>query len=311
MFLRIYTVVVLLMLCIAVTGQDKSIKSEEYLNKRPEGSKAEPETRGSTGRSNKGNRPQSRSHVYSVDKNFPDGPPPRDQEYVRIGVTIWRFGPSQCAIPNCPLPGAGTKGLVDTAEGTRVDDSEALSTGERVRLALESLSHEGFIYVIDREQFADGTLGEPYLIFPTRNINNGNNYARPGLQIQLPRSGGCFCVKSRNPQKVLTADNLIVIVSPTALLASQEIGLKEIPLPAKLLSYMSRTEKDRTHRGSLQGGAGLAQTRTEHQAGTKGLVDTEPVLTQTDLPPQNFYQSLVPRGTAAVFSLYLRYNTTR
>lgn len=309
---RISAVLFLLMLCSVGIGQDgsRSIKSEEYLNKRPEGSRSDTKAQSSSTRDDRGNRPGtgSRSHVYSVDKNFPDGPPPRNQEYVRIGVTIWRFSPGQCAIPNCPLPSGGDKGLVDTAAGTRVDDSSALRTGERVRLAVESLSHDGFIYIIDREQFADGTFGEPYLIFPTRSIHNGNNYARPGLQIQLPRAGGCFCVKSRNPQQVLVADNLIVIVSPQPLLSAGEIGVKEIPLPAKIASYVSRAARERSHRGALKDGVGLSQTAAESNAGTKGLFDTEPALTQNDLPPQNFYQSLVPRGAAAVFSLFLRYD---
>jgi hypothetical protein len=306
MFRRTYSVVVLLTLSIAILGQDgtKSIKSEEYLVKRPESSNAETRSQSSPARNQQ--RPGARSHVYTVDRNFPVGPPPRDQEYVRIGVTIWRFSPNQCAIPNCPLP--GEKGLIDTSAGTRIDDTTALSTGERVRLGLESLSHDGFVYVIDREQYAEGKYGDPYLIFPTKNIQNGSNYARPGLQIQLPRAEGCFCVKSRNPQRVLVADNLIVIISPQPLLSPEEIGTKEIPLPAKLRTYVSRSDNERVHRGTLKDGVGLARSAPEQAAGTKGLFDTEPALTQSDLPPQNVYQTLVPRGSAAVFSLYLRYN---
>ena len=315
MFRKRYLLLVLLTLCGASMGQDgsKTIKSEEYLTKRPESvnpdTRAQGElTRGGVNRQQSG-RPQSggRARVYSVDKNFPVGPPPREQEYVRIGVTIWRFSPAQCPIPDCPLPAAGQKGLVDTAEGVRADDSSAFSTGERVRLALESLSHDGFIYIINREQFADKTFGDPYLIFPTRNIYKGNNYARPGSQIQLPRAQGCFCVKARNSQKALVADNLVVIISPQPLLAADEIGAKEIPLPAKLVKFLIRADKERAHRGALQDGVGLTQTPAESQAGSKGLFDTEPTLTQDDLPPQNFYQSLVPRGTPAVFSVNLRY----
>jgi hypothetical protein len=245
-------------------------------------------------------------YVYSVDQDFPKGPPPVGQEYVRIGVTIWRFSPGQCPIPNCPLPAGTGKGLVDTA--TRIEDNSILNTGERVRLGLELLSRGGFVYIVDREQFADGTLGDAFLLFPTRNINDGKNWAQPGLQIQLPRAEGCFCVKSRNQRKVLVADNLIVIVSPTQLLGLSEIGEKEIPLPVKLASYVSRAEQAKNYRGSLRGGGGLAQTPQELRAGTKGLFDTEPVLTQSDLPPQNFYQSAIPRGTPAVFSFSLRYS---
>jgi hypothetical protein len=310
MFRKLHLVLLLSTFYIVVVGQDgtKSIKSEEYLNKRPENSKVETRSQSSSTQNDRTNRLRTaaRSHVYAVDKNFPVGPPANDKEYVRLGVTIWRFSPTQCAIPDCPMPVEGTRGLIDTA-GTRVDDNVAFSTGERVRIGLESLSHEGFIYVIDREQFADGTFGDPYLIFPTKRIHNGNNYARPGLQIQLPRAEGCFCVKSRNPQRVLVSDNLIVIVSPQPLLAPEDIPVKEIALPIKLATYISRVEKERAYRGTLQGGAGLSQTVAEVSAGTRGLFDTEPVLTQNDLPPQNFYQSLVSRGSVAVFSVSLHY----
>jgi hypothetical protein len=251
--------------------------------------------------------PSSLQYLYTVEKNFPKGPPPAGQEHVRIGVTIWLLSPSQCPVRNCPLPAGKSKGLIDTAE--RIEDNAILTTGERVRLGLESLSGGGFVYVIDREQFADGTLGEAFLLFPSRNINAGKNWAQPGLQIQLPRAEGCFCVMSRNPQKVLVADNLIVIVSSTQLLGLSEIGENEIPLPVKLAKYVSRAGQAINYRGSLQGGRGLTQTPQELRAGAKGLIDTGPILTQNDLPPQNFYQNAVPRGTPAVFSFSLRYST--
>jgi hypothetical protein len=196
--------------------------------------------------------------------------------------------------------------LVDTA--TRIEDNSTLSTGERVRLGLESLSHGAFVYIIDREQFADGTLGDAYLLFPTKNINGGKNWAQPGMQIQLPRAEGCFCVKSRNPQKFLVADNLIVIMSPAPLLDSNEIGQTEIPLPSKLTGFLRLANQAKTYRGSLQDGNGLTLTPEEQLAGAKGLLDTAPVLTQSDLPPQNFYQSAVAPGTSAVFSFALRYD---
>lgn len=307
----------------------KSIKSEEYLGKRPAetpaggaaGSTANVSnaTRPVTGKRNNSGRQnqptqgsqKAPSFAYIVDKNFPEGSPPRNFEYVRMGVTIWRFSPSQCPIPDCPLPKGSadsSKGLVDTA--TRVDDNVPLNNGERVRLGLESLSQSGYVYVMDREQFADGSLGDPVLIFPTRKIDGGKNWAQPGQQIHLPRAGGCFCVKSRNSQKVLVADVLTVVLSQTQLLSAVEIPDDAIPVPSSLISFLARADKERTFRGLLSGGSGLAQTAQEQSAGAKGLFDTAPVLTQNDLPPQTLYQSLVPIGKAAVFNFSLQYGAT-
>lgn len=322
---QLTTAFVLILICSPiVVCQEKSIKSEEYLTKRPEnvqpmgGTLSGPSSKPQPGPkkvSPKKPGPtrvqQARSNelVYVVDNKFPVGPAPSGNEFVRLGVTTWKLSATECQIPDCPMPvTSGTRGLMDTA-ASRIDDNSILSTGYRVRLGLESLSHSGFIYIIDREQFADG-VGEAYLLFPTRSINNGNNWAVPGLQIQLPRANGCFCVKSRNAQRQLVADNLIVILSPVPLLDPSEIGVKEIALPSKLLSYVKRADQEQTYRGSLRGGEGLAPTQQEHQAGTKGLFDTAPVLTQADLPPQNIYQAVVPQKTPAVFSFALRYDST-
>lgn len=253
-------------------------------------------------------RPDASSlpEYYVVEKNFSKDPPPIGREYAVIGVTIWRMAPAQCPIQNCPQPASNRKGLVDTA--TRIEDDSSLSTGERVRLALESLSHKGFVYIVNREMFADGSKGDPYLIFPTMSINNGKNWIQPGQQVTLPRAEGCFCVKSRDSKRTLVADELIVIVSPTALIDATEIGDKETLLPSSLTSFASRADNEKFYRGRLQGGDGLGQTAREQAAGSKGLVDTEPVLTQDDLPPQTVYQSLIPTGGVAVFTFSLRYN---
>jgi|GEM_PF-1567830 len=306
----------------------KSIKSEEYMGKRPAetpaggaaGSSANVSkstrpvagNKNNTGRQKPGKAtPMSQtapSFVYIVDKDFPEEPPPRNYEYVRMGVTIWRLSPSQCPIQDCPLPKASvdsSKGLVDTA--TRVDDNVPLNNGERVRLGLESLAQSGYVYIIDREQFADGSMGEGFLIFPTRKIDSGKNWAQPGQQIHLPRAGGCFCVKSRNSQKILVADVLTVVLSQTPLLREEEIGGDAIPIPISLISFLGRADKEKTFRGILRGGSGLAQTAQEQSAGAKGLFDTAPILTQGDLPPQSFYQSLVPIGKVAVFNFSLQY----
>lgn len=319
---------VVLCLCSLAAAQDgsKSIKSEEYLAKRPaeiQGGRtsASANVAGKRQRGNKNNSGRREpgkttkpsepapSFVYIVDKDFPEGPPPRNYEYVRLGMTIWRLSPTQCPIPDCPLPKASdsSKGLVDTA--TRINDNVPLNNGERVRLGLESLAQSGYVYIVDREQFDDGSMGEAFLIFPTRKIDDGENRMHPGQQIHLPRAGGCFCVKSRNSQKLLVADVLTVILSRTPLLRAEEIGTDAIPVPISLISFVERADKERTFRGLLSGGSGLAQTTQEQSAGAKGLFDTASVLTQNDLPPQTLYQSLVPIGKVAIFNFSLRYGT--
>src|SRR5258708_32887195 len=115
------------------------------------------------------------------------------------------------------------------------------------------------------------------MIFPTRKIAVGKNWAEAGQQIHLPRAGGCFCVKSRNTQKVLVADVLTVILSPNPLLAAEEIGADAIPVPVILISFLGRADKEKMFRASLPGASGLAQPAPEQTARATGLFDTEPV----------------------------------
>ena len=67
----------------------------------------------------------------------------------------------------------------------RVETGTTFSVGERVRLSIES-PRAGYLYVIDREQYADGSTSDPYLIFPTLRIRGGNNSVRAGKVIELP-----------------------------------------------------------------------------------------------------------------------------
>ena len=43
---------------------------------------------------------------------------------------------------------------------------------------------DGYLYVINREQYADGTFGRARLIFPTLLTYNGNNRVKPGQPIR-------------------------------------------------------------------------------------------------------------------------------
>jgi hypothetical protein len=76
----------------------------------------------------------------------------------------------------------------------------------------------GYLYVIDREQYADGTLGEPYLIFPTTRTSGGNNEVAVGRLLEIPAqddSPPFFTMKKSRPDHV--AEVLSVIVAPTPL----------------------------------------------------------------------------------------------
>ena len=111
--------------------------------------------------------------------------------WVELGVTIWRLRPAtekdDVALrfldqaDEEASPDAKPKGL--TAE--RLDGTTQLREGDRVRLSIEA-AQSGFLYIIDREQYTDGTLGEPYLIFPNTQTHGGDNRVKAGSVIEIP-----------------------------------------------------------------------------------------------------------------------------
>jgi hypothetical protein len=83
----------------------------------------------------------------------------------------------------------GARLLVQESAGDltadRVDTNTPLAIGDRVRLTIES-SNNGYLYVIDRELYADGTKSDPYLIFPTSRTRDGDNAVRGGRLVDIP-----------------------------------------------------------------------------------------------------------------------------
>jgi len=101
-----------------------------------------------------------------------------------IGVTVWRLRPSQSSDVGARV--VVLDGLRQTEmTPERIEADTPLNIGDRVRLTIES-PRPGFLYIIDREQYADGSFGEPMLIFPTLHTRGGDNRVAPGRLIDIP-----------------------------------------------------------------------------------------------------------------------------
>src|SRR6185369_9270828 len=102
----------------------------------------------------------------------------------QVGVTIWR-------LRHASATDSGARILVHDEANTvewvpeRVSSSSALKSGDRVRLSIES-PEAGYLYVIDRERYANGERGDPYLIFPTSRTHAGDNTVAGGRLIDIP-----------------------------------------------------------------------------------------------------------------------------
>src|SRR5215212_4691749 len=159
-----------------------------------------------------GRRPARRSYKILTPRVPPEGVAADSV----VGVTVWRLRPSGSADEGERLlthEGASTVAWIPE----RVPSDAPLSEGDRVRLSIEA-ARTGYLYVIDREQYADGTAGEPYLIFPTTRTLGGNNRVRAGRLVDIPAqedSPPFFTLKRSRADQV--GELLSVIVTPAPL----------------------------------------------------------------------------------------------
>ncbi len=133
-----------------------------------------------------------------------------------VGVTLWRLRPANRAE-------GGERLIVHDDNATsewvpeRISASTKLVQGDRLRISVEAV-RAGYLYVIDREQYADGTVGEPYLIFPTKRTGAGDNHVAIGRLLEIPAqddSPPFFTMRKSRPDHV--AEVVSVLVSPTPL----------------------------------------------------------------------------------------------
>ena len=198
-----------------------------------------------------------------------------------IGVTLWRLRPAQSADNNGAriLEHHAAKSAEWTAE--RIEADTRIREGDRLRVSIES-PNTGYLYVIDREQYADGSLGDAYLIFPTARTRGGNNSAVAGRVIEFPAQDDnppYFTLTRSRPEHI--GETLILIVAPKPL-AELPIGSEPLKLSSGKLAQWERDWGGRAELFELEGGAGLPYTKAEKSAGGDG----SRMLTQTDPLPQ-------------------------
>jgi hypothetical protein len=219
-----------------------------------------------------------------------------------IGITVWRLRPSLST---------DTGGRVLVLDGSkqsewtpeRIEADTPLKLGDRVRLTIES-PRPGFLYIIDREQFADGSLGEPMLIFPTLRTRGGDNRVAPGKLIDIPAQEDQYSYFTAQPAGE-RRDQIAEVL--TIILVTQPLTLQIGELPLKLSStQVTGWEKlwgGTAERLELIGGAGRTWTNDEKAAGAaKGRQ-----LTQAGPPPQTVYQVTRRAGGQLLVTVPLRY----
>ena len=200
-----------------------------------------------------------------------------------IGITLWRLRPSR---------NADTGERIITHDGPeaiewlpeRVASNGRLAEGDRIRMSIEA-ARTGYLYVVDQEQYADGSKGEPYLIFPTSRTRGGDNSVKAGRVIEIPAqddSPPYFTLKRSRADHV--GENVIVLVTPTPI-ESLTITDKAQKLSAETLAQWEKSWGTQTGRLEMTNGAGKSWTKQEKEAGADGTRS----LTEAEPAPQTVY----------------------
>jgi hypothetical protein len=233
---------------------------------------------------------------------------PETGETAQLGLTIWRLRPATAA-------DTGARIVVHREDETielipqRLSADAPLHIGDRIRISFES-PQTGYLYVIDREQFADGSLGEPVLIFPTTRTRNGDNQVTAGKLIEIPaqedRPNYFTLQQSRLARSSQTGEVLTVIVTSRPL-EGITIGPKALTLTNEQVQQWEQQWGARTETFDLAGGAGKTWTKAEQEAGADGTRH----LTQEDPEPQTIYRVAVKPGAPLLVKVGLRYGSTK
>jgi hypothetical protein len=244
--------------------------------------------------------PSSAKRRYRI--ATPNVPPDRVVAETVVGVTLWRLRPVK---PN----DTGERILVQEGSESadwipeRVEADTKLTAGTRVRLSVEA-ARAGYLYVIDREQYADSSVGEPYLIFPTTRTNGGNNEVKTGRIIEIPTQDDrppFFTLKPSRSDQV--SEVISVLVSPTPL-EGLRIGEKAQKLSVQQVALWEKSWGGTFGRLEMQNGAGKTWTRQEKEAGA----DATRSLSQDEPAPQTlFYKPEAKSGQPVLVNVSLRY----
>jgi Domain of unknown function (DUF4384) len=221
---------------------------------------------------------------------------------VDLGLTLWRLRASTS-------PEEGARLLVQDASAgqltaERIDTGAPLALGDRIRLTIESPTG-GFLYVIDREIYQDGTTGDPYLIFPTTRTRQGDNTVRGGRLIDIPDQQdrpNYFTVRPSRPGQV--GELLTIVVSPSVMQVT--IGDKPLMLARDLVASWEKSWSAPVQQFAQEGGSKKVWTRAEQAAAADGTR----LLTQDDPAPQTIFRVAVKRGAPVMVDVRLPYATS-
>ena len=211
-----------------------------------------------------------------------------------LGVTFWRLRPPEADETDAALfpVKIGMKEERWTAE--RVASTTRFRVGDRVRFTIEA-SRSGFLYIVNREFYADGTSGEAKIIFPTLRTRGGDNSVTAGSLIEIPASTDSVSYFTIKPNREdYAGEELLVIILPVKL--PLEIGLRAQAVTREKVQKWLDDWGATVDIYDAEDGEGIAYTQAE----AKVAATASRSLTQEEPLPQTIYRVKVGEGEPLV-----------
>lgn len=300
--------------CLA-QDEEKSIQSEELVKKRPLAKFSAQYEKTPVNKSTK----QKKRYYRKVKSSKKTGvksskAEPKQLEDALLGFTVWRIRPATTADAAKELIEEERDGKVYNSEYTleRLLTESPLTAGEKIRLSIESLSHSGYLYVVERELYSDGSFSDPKLIYPTIRSRYKKSPISAGTLVFVPEGTRHFRVTTTQTKKQQVAEVLTIIISPKMLIEPSTLQLKAIDVPVEMMSeWLDKWEVDTTLLEQIDG-EGQTITLVEQSAGldaAKGLNEESSVLTQDDAVPQSIFRSKIKKGNPVLINVYLNFKS--
>lgn len=204
--------------------QTRSITSDDFASQRPAGSKKPSHGKLNTSAPRRARYQQVQQPAIILKRKPTNGSPTRPSEQsapaqsvrvAEIGVTMWRLRAPRAADRGPKIGVQLSNGTMADWTPERVSPETIFRPGDKVRFAVESAA-TGYLYIVDSELHTDGSLGEPFLIFPSN--ANEDNTVRPGLLAEVPdQSEDLPYFNLTAKRKDYAGELLTIIVSPNPL----------------------------------------------------------------------------------------------
>jgi hypothetical protein len=288
-------------LAVAPQGTSRTIVSDDFIKNRKGTASVESRIKASGAQSsnNTPSRPRaSRKYRLASSTASKTKPISLTTAVSQLGITIWRLRPVKANDTGARVL-VRENGKASDWVPERVEADPVFREGDHVRLSIE-LPRAGYLYVVDRDLFADGTTGGAMLIYPW---SDADNHVRPGRLIDIPAQEddpSYFTARLTSANQVGELLTFIVTSSPLDL----PISDKPFQISNVQIAKWDKTWGGQSERFEMEGGAGEAWTQLEQQAAAKKGARQ---LTRDDPAPQTIYRVSAGDNQALLVNVRLRY----